>query len=975
MIGSERLAAQLAHLAQQAGAISASVYLPTPWNAAAPMVLVHAGRDLPLPELATPAAAEAFAAEVVETGAWNGQAVTADGLVTSKSGEGVLIAAPLLTSLWAGVGAAAAPGGFAQRRSADHRRMAPAAGWVALRMPPPLVSALGGGAMVAVAHALASTIVCVYSVLTDPLTGLPGRHELMGVLRTDLDRARRRRLPCALLLVNPLGIEAVNEQFGRRAGDGLIREVVQTMQGMLRRSDVLMRYGGAIFALPLGNVGADAAVLVAERVRQHVAGRPFLQDSVHLRCAVGAVACDPLEADTLEPLDLLKRANEALALGRQQNGDDVVLWHDAAAESPGPSTDRLLGIFTGRSDKDYRNMGLLWDVLRVLSSAAGSTDLAAKVVERLFAVLHPARAALFVTSDAGERLLFGQQRPDERAVLRQLQPGDLTEDERAVVSAAVDAGTVQQRSSVATGPDGERRSQLAVGVPLITDGRTLGAICLVGSPEVLDLDRTDVHVLTGVAGQLAVALDREHLAERARVHAEHERRRLQAEVQGLKSQQSPIVFQSTAMADLLTRARRVAATDATVLVTGESGTGKEMLAQTLHQLSGRRTKPFVIVDCGAIPATLIDSELFGHERGAFTGAQQRSSGRLAMAEGGTVFLDEIGELPLDVQSRLLRFVQEKTISMVGGTRSRKVDVRIVAATNRRLEDEVRAGRFREDLFYRLNVVRLHIPPLRERPEDVRLLAEHFARTAAAEQRKAVVGFTPEAERRLNAYAWPGNIRELQNTILQAVVLSDGDRLSVDDLTLPEPAPDTVPPPVLGGPLTAPAGRVAAPPLVPALPPAAAPASGLLFDEAWRLLHDALVQEVRRAASASPRLSLPLGRWLAHEVVLVAHEQASGVGARAASRIGLPQTTFARRLRQAETDRGLSARPAGWGGVRAALSAVVSAADLPPAPLADKAEDLLLEIVLAEAPSPIGYAAALMGLSPPTMKQRLQARAS
>jgi DNA-binding NtrC family response regulator len=299
--------------------------------------------------------------------------------------------------------------------------------------------------------------------------------------------------------------------------------------------------------------------------------------------------------------------------------------------------------------------------------------------------------------------------------------------------------------------------------------------------------------------------------------------------------------------------------------------------------------------------------------------------------------------------------------MVGGTRSRKVDVRIIAATNRRLEDEVRAGRFREDLFYRLNVVRLEIPPLRDRPEDVRLLAEHFARAAAAEQRKPLQGFTAEAERRLTTYAWPGNIRELQNTILQAVVLSDADRLDVDDLKLPEP---------LGARTT----------LLPTRPRtwmagAVEPGAGATgFEEAWRQLGTALEGEVQRAAAGHPRLSLPLGRWLAHEVVLVAHEQTAGVGARAAARIGLPQTTFARRLRQAETDRSLTARPATWIAVRAALTAVIGAPDLPSDALADRAEALLLELVLRCAPTPIAYASALMGLSPPTMKQRLAARA-
>jgi DNA-binding NtrC family response regulator len=275
---------------------------------------------------------------------------------------------------------------------------------------------------------------------------------------------------------------------------------------------------------------------------------------------------------------------------------------------------------------------------------------------------------------------------------------------------------------------------------------------------------------------------------------------------------------------------------------------------------------------------------------------------------------------------------------------------------------VRAARFREDLFYRLNVVRLHIPPLRERPEDVRLLAEHFARTAAAEQRKGLLGFTPEAERHLAAYTWPGNIRELQNTILQAVVLSDADRLDAADLKL----------------AVAPGLGLASPirqRLQPVRVDVDVSDAGVQFEQAWQALRGALEDEVRRAASAVPRVGLPLGRWLAHEVVLVAHEHSGGVGARAAGRIGLPQTTFARRLRQAMTDRGLTSRPPTWTAVRSALSAAVAAPDLPSEGLADRAESLLLEVVLAHAPAPIGYAAALMGFSPPTMKQRLAARAA
>ena len=510
----------------------------------------------------------------------------------------------------------------------------------------------------------------------------------------------------------------------------------------------------------------------------------------------------------------------------------------------------------------------------------------------------------------------------------------------AAASAEARQGTVSLDSAAEPA-----RARLGIAVPLVTSGRVLGTLLLVGAPEALDLDKSDLPVLTGVAAQLAVALDREHLADLHRVRAEHERRRLQAEVQDLRSalQQSQFVFQSAAMTELLNRTRRVATTETTVLITGESGTGKERLAQTVHQLSARRGKPFVIVDCGAIPATLIDSELFGHERGAFTGAQQRSLGRLAQADGGTVLLDEIGELPLDVQSRLLRFVQEKTISMVGGTRARTVDVRIIAATNRRLEDEVRAGRFREDLFYRLNVVRLHIPPLRERLEDVRLLAEHFARAYAAEQRKPIAGFTAAAEQRVLAHAWPGNVRELQNVILQAVVLSESDRLEVADLALPD---------ITGGPDAPPGASV--PPAsdgTPAALPAPGDASG--FDAAWTALQARLDDEVRAAATARPRPGWPLGRWLAADLVLAAIDVAAGVRVRAAERLGLPLTTYARRLTQALADRPMTTRPPSWAPVVEALAAVVAAPAPPDGSLADRVDAALLDSVARACPRPPG----------------------
>jgi PAS domain S-box-containing protein len=250
-----------------------------------------------------------------------------------------------------------------------------------------------------------------------------------------------------------------------------------------------------------------------------------------------------------------------------------------------------------------------------------------------------------------------------------------------------------------------------------------------------------------------------------------------------------ILGSSPPMARMLEDLRQVAATDASVLILGETGTGKELVARALHELSPRRAKPLVKVNCGAIPATLIESELFGHEKGAFTGATGRRDGRFATADGGTIFLDEVGEIPPDLQVKLLRVLQEGEFETVGGDRTRSVDVRVIAATNRDLEAMIRDGRFRQDLFYRLNVFPLRVPPLRERGEDIPLLARAFAERFSARLGRSLAPLTAEDLTRLLRYEWPGNVRELQNVIERAVITARDGRLNLDR-ALPEPAAAT-----------------------------------------------------------------------------------------------------------------------------------------------------------------------------------------
>ncbi|MDE3223947.1 MAG: sigma-54-dependent Fis family transcriptional regulator, partial [Nitrospirota bacterium] len=254
-----------------------------------------------------------------------------------------------------------------------------------------------------------------------------------------------------------------------------------------------------------------------------------------------------------------------------------------------------------------------------------------------------------------------------------------------------------------------------------------------------------------------------------------ERESLKRQVACLKtdvdSRYAGIIGTSRVITEVMELARRAANSDANILLLGESGTGKELFARSIHQWSPRRSMPFVVINCVALTETLLENELFGHERGAFTGADRQQKGKMEMADGGTVFLDEIGDMPLSLQAKLLRFLQDHEFHRVGGTRLVRVNIRVVAATNKDLKQAVRAGSFREDLYFRLNVVTLTLPPLRNRPEDIPLLADFFLARHAREAKRPHLRFSAEALSAITEYAWPGNIRELENAVARAVVLS------------------------------------------------------------------------------------------------------------------------------------------------------------------------------------------------------------
>ncbi|MFQ5668187.1 MAG: sigma 54-interacting transcriptional regulator [Candidatus Binatia bacterium] len=328
-------------------------------------------------------------------------------------------------------------------------------------------------------------------------------------------------------------------------------------------------------------------------------------------------------------------------------------------------------------------------------------------------------------------------------------------------------------------------------IPVRTDGTDLGFIALGQKRSGGAIDDSDITLLTMVAAQLAVALQNAeyvHQIERQKAEIEELERRAEAENVILRaevhstSQFREIIGSSPALQEALALVEKAAPTTASIVITGETGTGKELIARALHDLSPRRRGPLISVNCAAIPAGLAESELFGHERGAFTDAVEARPGKFELADGGTIFLDEIAELPLALQGKLLRVLQEHETTRVGGRKLRKLDLRVVAATNRDLQAEMQAKRFREDLYYRLATFTVPVPALRERTSDIPMLASYFLERAAATYQKPIAGFTADALAALCRYSWPGNIRELQNVVERAVLLCTSHSIKLQHLS-------------------------------------------------------------------------------------------------------------------------------------------------------------------------------------------------
>ncbi len=324
-----------------------------------------------------------------------------------------------------------------------------------------------------------------------------------------------------------------------------------------------------------------------------------------------------------------------------------------------------------------------------------------------------------------------------------------------------------------------------INLPLLVQEHCLGTLNI-GSVHPGDPDPDDCKFLQQVATQIAYAIDHVLAYQQIKQLSEQLRRENEYLAEEVKASRNLhlVIGTSPSFTKVVDLVKAVAPTDTTVLLLGETGTGKEVLAQALHDLSARSRKPFIRVNCAALPSGLIESELFGHERGAFTGAQLRRAGRFELAHSGTLFLDEIGEMPLETQAKLLRVLQDGMVDRIGGTQPVSVDVRLIAATNVDLSAAIQQGTFRADLYYRLHIFPIALPALRERREDIHLLAQHFLAQIGTKLKRPHLAFDPQSMARLLTYNWPGNVRELHNVIERAVILSGSSRVTVDEMLLP-----------------------------------------------------------------------------------------------------------------------------------------------------------------------------------------------
>lgn len=614
--------------------------------------------------------------------------------------------------------------------------------------------------------------------------------------------------------------------------DEMVAAIVEQVRGKLdaslRATDLASVFSHSMISVSLPYTDIIEGQKIANTLLDELEGYRFQDQAVSFNAGLAYST-----GGDQEPIELFRRATAALDTARRSGQQRL-----SVAIGDGSSTNMEAREISGA--KDYRHVVLLWNVMNALSAASDLPSICEEFCRNLFHVFRADRSALLTMVEGRLKLDIGYS----ATVGRTLHISDMQFSEKEF--AAINAVS-----------KGELKEQLLENTVVL--GVANRWVMLLSGSEFNEEDHVFLETLCTYFASSIAQVDVPIEVEANDGVPEH-----------------TLVQESEEMRRVLDTALLAAPTDATILLSGESGTGKELVARYIHEQSQRNNEPLIVVDCGAVAPSLIESELFGHAKGAFTGATASFKGRLKEAAGGTVLLDEIGELPLETQVKLLRFVQDRQVAAVGSNQYETVDARVIAATNKDLKEMVEAGQFREDLFYRLNVFSISVPPLRDRPKDILAIARHYLAIFAARYKKPLVGFTPDAEQALSEHDWPGNVRELSNVVNRAVILSKDQYISPIQLGI--------------------------------------------FSDAEIAIEDlrnegglrAILKAVVDLGLLSNQLS-PVGRFLEEDFILMSVTHHGGILNKAALAIAVPESTLRRKIQKIEEVYGSTdpARPADW----------------------------------------------------------------
>lgn len=805
------------------------------------------------------------------------------------------------------------------------------------------------------------------ALLNDPLTSLPCRTKF----QSEVAQLYSQFPYLAVLMVHSSDFHHINKKFSHESGDKVIWEIAQNLRNSIRETDLVSRFGGALFAVAVPINQEQEAVALAQKIQHSLQKPEYLGGAISLsfNVGIGAVNLDEhFDSLTQRVAGLINKADQALKASQTNAQPTISLWQLDQIDIYNQRIDYIGGIFTADTATDYRNMLLLWDISNIIASKNQFDELLQQVVQRL--------GQTFDFLYAGIVEYQNDEQIAQKKVYLLNDEAQASQVEK--LPAITDTQVMQIANSVAktNKPQHLEDEHLALfAAPLNGEGKS--CFFITSGESALSITNDSQMLFAALSKQLGRALNRTRLEEQLNQQLQQQKQQLQHELEQLKQdlQSSSMFYCSSAMEQLMKQAKRAAATDTTTLIIGESGTGKERLVNALHKMGTRKDKPLIIVDCGAIPETLIESELFGHVKGAFTGAQNSNTGKVLEADGGTLMLDEIGELPLQMQTKLLRFVQEKHFTPVGGTKSESVDVKIIAVTNRELEQEVEKGNFRQDLFYRLNVLTLRTPPLRERPEDITLLSKHFLKKFSQQFSHSVKRLSESASRCLMEYNWPGNIRELENRLMQANLLCDGDVIEWQDLKIDLAKQISLPdaPQALNTSETIPLvenqtsqTHFSSQENKPHTEPRST--ETVSKSQCLNAIQQVLASQIADIINKQDVMHFPVGRWLEEDLIFLTYKALNDSVKMAGLRLGISHSTLRRKIDKIIHQKQIQneSRPDTWEQVLAALAPIAHGDVFLGTDCFMILKLTLLDVVLSQSPHNMSIAAVLMSVSEPTL---------